>query len=161
MKKPQVIAVTLVGSLVAVAGAIVLWPVTWLLFFYGCGAAEKQLSTAIASLPILHARLAGADPQGEPYKGCENDDMVPYAEQTYRFSGTWGEVEAFYREAAMKDGWKFYPESVEPEMLCFTRSADDHEFELLVELGPSGERANEYTVTASSGSGGWLCTPPP
>ncbi|MGV9600907.1 hypothetical protein ACWDR1_30020 [Streptosporangium sandarakinum] len=150
--KTSPVSVVLVAALVAGIAAV-LSPFAWLALSYGCRADEDRLAAALTTHPILTAHPATAEPRGRPHAGCENDDAIPYADQTYRFRGTWNEVATFYREAAAKGRWKPYGEG--SEGLCLTRTTGGLELELFVSRPPEGN-ADEYTVTVSAAAG-WLC----
>ncbi|MEU9833435.1 hypothetical protein AB0D67_18085 [Streptosporangium sp. NPDC048047] len=152
--KTSPVSIVLVAALVAGA-AVVLWPFAWIALYYGCQADEDRLAAALAAHPILTAHPVAAEPRGRPHAECENDDAIPYADQTYRFRGAWGEVASFYREAAAKGRWRPYGGGDGSAGLCFTRTTGGLELGLFVSRPPEGD-AGEYTVTVSAATG-WLC----
>ncbi|MYV52529.1 hypothetical protein GT042_08450 [Streptomyces sp. SID3212] len=75
----------------------------------------------MAGDPVLGATPAAAE-KGEPYRGCDDDDLFVYAGTDYRYGGTRQSVLDHYRESAQANGWRSRPvrgdESVSD---CFTK----------------------------------------
>ncbi|MCP3818020.1 hypothetical protein NLX86_07770 [Streptomyces sp. A3M-1-3] len=73
---------------------------------YGCTSEDEELGRTLMGLSVLREHPEGALPQGEPSKGCDEDDRFVTAWQTYRAAGSREAVEALYRTAAAADGWR-------------------------------------------------------
>ncbi|GED86206.1 hypothetical protein [Streptomyces sp. 6-11-2] len=89
-----------------------------------CEGTEDRLKE-MAALGILDSRPAGATvPRGfeEVDAGCwaDSGDVSVYANRTYAFPGAQAEVAAYYRTAAVRDGWNPDSEAL-PDDLCFAR----------------------------------------
>ena len=89
-----------------------------------CGGTDGRVKE-MAALGILDSRPGKATvARGfeEVDAGCwaDSGDVAVYANRTYAFPGTQGEVAAHYRTAVARDGWKPDPEAV-PDDLCFVK----------------------------------------
>ncbi|MFJ8645076.1 hypothetical protein ACIRNI_02950 [Streptomyces sp. NPDC093546] len=89
-----------------------------------CDGTHDQVQE-MAALDILDSRPAGATvARGfeEVDAGCwaDSGDVSVYAGRTYAFPGTQADVAAYYRTAAVRDGWNPHPEA-SPDDLCFVR----------------------------------------
>jgi hypothetical protein len=120
-------AVGLLGTAAFVAvGA----PLGYFLFEYGCGAEEDRFGEVLAGESVLGARPKGAG-EGEPYQGCDDDDLFVVAGTSYAYGGPRESVLAHYREAALAEGWQVRAED------CFAKRIDGTTAYLTVE-GPTG-----------------------
>ncbi|WP_326639131.1 hypothetical protein OG884_32115 [Streptosporangium sp. NBC_01755] len=115
--KRLIVVVLVVGGLAAAAvvgvlgaGSFVVDRLGLLLMprspFPRCTDDDKRLASALVVLSILDARPVEAKPDGKRLGGCNDDDRLAYAEQSYQLSASRADVPSFYREAAIKDGWK-------------------------------------------------------
>ncbi|SMF78426.1 hypothetical protein [Streptomyces sp. Amel2xC10] len=89
-----------------------------------CEGTEDRVKET-AALDILDSRPAGATVARGFEKvdvGCwaDSGDVSVYASRTYAFPGTRAEVVAYYRTAAVRDGWHPDP-GASPDDLCFAR----------------------------------------
>ncbi|MEU6526863.1 hypothetical protein ABZ892_29540 [Streptomyces sp. NPDC046924] len=89
-----------------------------------CGGTDDRVKE-MAALDILDSRPAEATvARGfeEVDAGCwaDSGDVAVYANRTYAFPGTQGEVAAHYRTAAARDGWSPDPEASSDD-LCFVK----------------------------------------
>ncbi|MEU3166292.1 hypothetical protein [Streptosporangium sp. NPDC006930] len=173
--KRLIVAVLLVGGLagaVAAVGALgvgtfVVDRLALLLMprssFPRCTDDDKRLASALVVLSILDARPVEAKPGGKRMGGCNDDDRLAYAEQSYRISASRVDVPSFYREAAIKDGWKQAPVP-EPEegvaQVCLTKVIDSRNVYLSVGYSgrPDEKDSDDYLLQVGSGpSGSNLC----
>ncbi|MFF3440596.1 nucleotide kinase domain-containing protein [Streptosporangium sp. NPDC002721] len=131
--------------------------------FPRCTDDDKRLASALTVLGILDARPAEATPDGKRLGGCDDDDRLAYAEQSYRISASRVDVPSFYREAAIRDGWKQAPVPEQEEgvtQICLTKVINSRNVYLSVRYSgrPEEKDGGEYFLQASSGpSGGNLC----
>ncbi|MFE9172798.1 hypothetical protein ACFYNZ_25550 [Streptomyces kebangsaanensis] len=89
-----------------------------------CEGTEDRVKET-AALDILDSRPAGATVARGFEKvdaGCwaDSGDVTVYANRTYAFPGTQAEVAAYYRTAAVRDGWNPDPEALSDD-LCFVK----------------------------------------
>ncbi|MBL3665697.1 hypothetical protein JL475_06720 [Streptomyces sp. M2CJ-2] len=89
-----------------------------------CGGTDGRVKE-MAALGILDSRPGKATvARGfeEVDAGCwaDSGDVAVYANRTYAFPGTQGEVAAHYRTAAARDGWNPDPEASSDD-LCFVK----------------------------------------
>ncbi|MEU0486605.1 hypothetical protein ABZ260_46505 [Streptosporangium sp. NPDC006013] len=142
----------------AVWGGALLVPVAFFVLNYGCDADDDRL---VASLGILDVRPASATPQGGRGSSCEKDDRITTVRQTYRPSGPRADVLPFYRDIALKNGWRPSPEDDGEGVYCFTRSVEGRKVELFVQfVDATGEEyGDDYEVLVSTSAAGlsWWC----
>ncbi|MEU4323638.1 hypothetical protein [Nonomuraea dietziae] len=173
--KRLVVAVLVVGGLAGAvtaagalgAGAFMADRLSSLLMtrspFPRCSDDDKRLASALVALSILDARPADAQPYGKRGGGCDDDDRLAYAEQSYRLSVSRADVPSFYREAAIKDGWKPAPMAKRQEWaarVCLAKVIDNRSVYLSVWYsdGPEDEDSTDYFLQVSSSpSGGIPC----
>ncbi|MEU8207427.1 hypothetical protein [Streptosporangium sp. NPDC049046] len=173
--KRLIIAVLVVGGLAGAvaavgalgAGTFVVDRLVLLLMprspFPRCADDDKRLASALVVLSILDARPAEAKPDGKRLGGCNDDDRLAYAEQSYRISASRADVPSFYREAAIKDGWRQtpVPESEEDvTQVCFTKVINSRNVYLSVGYSgrPEEKDSDDYLLQVNSGpSGSNLC----
>ncbi|MEU0487564.1 hypothetical protein ABZ260_51550, partial [Streptosporangium sp. NPDC006013] len=111
----------------------------------------------------LNARPVEAKPDGKRLGGCNDDDRLAYAEQSYRLSASRADVPSFYREAAIKDGWKPAPVPKQEEsatQVCLTKVINSRNVYLSVGYSdrPEEKDSDDYFLQVSSGpSGSNLC----
>lgn len=115
------------------------------------------------ALSILDARPVEAKPDGKRLGGCNDDDRLAYAEQSYRISASRADVPSFYRETAIRDGWKQAPVPEQEDgvtQVCLTKVIDSRNVYLSVWYSdrPEEKDNDDYFLQVSSGpSGGNLC----
>ncbi|WP_371579136.1 hypothetical protein [Streptomyces sp. NBC_01314] len=88
---------------------------------YGCGDAEDRLGEALAGDAVLDDGPDGVG-AGEPYEGCDDDDLFVVAGKSYTYTYTYdkgqgrgreGDVVAHesalahYRDVAQAHGWRY------------------------------------------------------
>ncbi|MER6174398.1 hypothetical protein [Streptosporangium sp. NPDC001681] len=131
--------------------------------FPRCTDDDKRLASALVVLSILDARPVEAKPDGKRLGGCNDDDRLAYAEQSYRLSVSRADVPSFYREAAIKDGWKSAPVPEQEEsatQVCLTKVINSRNVYLSVGYSdrPEEKDSDDYFLQVSSGpSGSNLC----
>ncbi|MFI6452491.1 hypothetical protein ACIBF6_13115 [Streptosporangium amethystogenes] len=131
--------------------------------FPRCTDDDKRLASALVALSILDARPVDAKPYGKRDGGCDDDDRLAYAEQSYRVSASRADVPSFYREAAIKDGWKSVPVPEQEEsvtQVCLTKVINGRNVYLAVWSSdrPEDKNSDDYFLQVSSGpSGSNLC----
>lgn len=169
--KRLIVAVLVVGCLAGAvaavgvlgAGAFVVDRLALLLIprspFPHCTDDDKRIASALVVLSILDARPVDAKPYGKRSGGCDDDDRLAYAEQSYRLSGSRADVSSFYREAAIKDGWKPAPKQEEWEevpQVCLTKVINSRNVYLLVWYSdrPEEKDSDDYFLQVLSGSSG-------
>lgn len=128
--------------------------------FPRCADDDRQLGSHLVALSILDAHPVGATPYGKRLGGCDDDDRLAYAEQSYRLSASRADVPAFYREAAIKDGWRSAPvpeEGAGMTLVCLTRVISGRNVFLSMSYS-DGKGGDEYLLQVRSGpSGSNLC----
>ncbi|WP_245685519.1 hypothetical protein [Streptomyces yerevanensis] len=128
------VGTSLVGLLAAVglgtaAFVVVGSPLGYFLFEYGCRAEEDRLGEVLAGESVLGARPEGAG-EGEPYQGCDDDDLFVVAGTSYAYGEPRESVLAHYRKAALAEGWRVRTKD------CFAKRIDGTTAYLTVE-GPT------------------------
>ncbi|MEU6791893.1 hypothetical protein ABZ907_09365 [Nonomuraea wenchangensis] len=112
-----------------------------------------RIETALASFDVLDAAPAGAAPDGDPDRSCtDTDDHHATISRSYRSTGRHGSrehVESFYRELALRHGWRLLPVG---DSACVAREVDGAEVSLEVSSDLRSEDAS-YVVSAST----WPC----
>ncbi|MFE0150648.1 hypothetical protein ACFWY5_26105 [Nonomuraea sp. NPDC059007] len=123
-----------VAALAVVAIAVVPWGLEdW----RRCGEAYDRIEGALTPVDLLALRPPGALARGERESGCDTDDYFASVEQSYRPGSSRAEVEPYYREVALRHGWRW----VAGEASCFEKGGVT--FSLLME-------GDEYVVGAST-----------
>ncbi len=129
--------------------------------FPECADADERLASSLGTLGILDARPDGAEPYGKREGGCDDDDRLAYAGQSYRLPGSRAGVLSFYRKAALRDGWKSAPVSEREEgleQICLAKVVDGRNAYLSVWYPRKAEEGGAYHLQVRSGpSGGNLC----
>jgi len=126
----------------------------------GCTAAEETLAASLGALPILGARPDGVTPRGGREIGCDRDDALVSAGQSYDLQGPRTEVLSFYRKAGLREGWTPAPDDEGDDTLCMVRRTGGRDVHLSVWFsGPERGRAGDgYHVSATSSlEGGGRC----
>ncbi|MFD3328814.1 hypothetical protein [Streptomyces sp. NPDC058701] len=72
---------------------------------YGCTAADAGLQDPMAAQIRALGTPQGAQPQGESYSGCDDDDAFAYVGREYAEPAHRADVVAYYRTAADQNGW--------------------------------------------------------
>lgn len=154
MKKPLAVVMALV-VLVAVLGVMGIGVGALSLFAsYGCGSGEDRLAQSLAAHGIFDERPSDAQPQGERKAVCDVDDRIVDVEQVYRLPGAGHDVFDFYREVAVRDGWKPSTEEENAGGFCFTKAIDGKDVDLSVSVD---EPDTFYVGMSSSVAGGGWC----
>ncbi|MEN3533988.1 hypothetical protein AAH991_02645 [Microbispora sp. ZYX-F-249] len=117
-----------------------------------CTAAEEALATSLGTLPILNARPDGATPRGGRETGCDRDDALVSAGQSYDLPVPRTGVLSFYRDAAQRDGWTRSPDDEGDGTACLVRRIGGRDVHLSVWfIGPeAGRDGDGYHVSATS-----------
>ncbi|AWS42518.1 hypothetical protein [Streptosporangium sp. 'caverna'] len=126
-------------------------------FPYRCTEGDKRFASSLATLGILDAHPAGAKPYEERDGGCNDDDRLAYAGQSYRISGSRADALSFYRKAVIKDGWKPAPKDMEG---CLVKAVGGRKVYLSMGFPdvPREKGLDEYYVQVNStADGGGLC----
>ena len=120
---------------------------------HGCGSGEDRLAQSLAAHGIFAQRPSGARPQGERTAICDVDDRIVDVEQVYRLRDAGNDVFDFYREVAVRDGWKPSTEESDEGGFCFTKAIADKD----VDFSVSVDEPDMFYVRMSSsiGGGGW------
>ncbi|KUH40664.1 hypothetical protein ATE80_00230 [Streptomyces kanasensis] len=111
------------------------------------GTAER--AEQLRAEPVLDVFPRGAEPAGRD-AGCTDDggEASVYADRSYTFSGSRGEVYDFYRSAAAAKGWTPSEPPDSWGRLCFAREDQGDRVLLLVfatDRGPT----SDYGIVAS------------
>lgn len=119
-----------------------------------CGANDDSVEAALTPIDILDAAPAGAVPVGERDHSCTDpDDHHASISRAYRLpgqNGSRGQTESFYRDLALRNGWKLLSvEDAGGGPRCVVREADGAE----VVLDVSFTSDTSYEVSAST----WPC----
>ncbi|WP_440072017.1 hypothetical protein [Streptosporangium sp. OZ121] len=146
-------------STIAVLVAACVWggalvaPIAFVVLNYGCDADDDRL---VDSLGILDVRPASATPYGGRDSSCEEDDRITTVWQTYRSSGPRADVLPFYRDIALKNGWRPSPEDDGEGVYCFTKSVEGRNVELSVGFVDETGKGygDDYEVLMSTSAAG-------
>ncbi|RBQ17831.1 hypothetical protein DP939_23520 [Spongiactinospora rosea] len=125
----------------------------------GCPQERERMGEALGRLGVLDVRPPGARPS-KRYAGCEPDDDLAYADQSYTLRDTHEAVPALYRSAAVRDGWKVVP-GVRPEdddvdLLCLTKVVNGQKAFIGVRTNKTGG-GDYHLAVRSAATGGVLC----
>ncbi|MGW5260525.1 hypothetical protein ACWEQG_06115 [Microbispora sp. NPDC004025] len=117
-----------------------------------CTAAEEALAAALAALPTLDIRPEGATPRGGRVAGCDRDDALVSAGQSYELPGPRTGVLSFYRYAARREGWTRSPDDEGDGTICLVKRTGGRDVHLSVWfIGPvAGRDGDGYHVSATS-----------
>ncbi|GAA2686444.1 hypothetical protein GCM10010412_073950 [Nonomuraea recticatena] len=127
-------------------------------FPYKCTDDDKRFASSLATLAVLDVHPVDAKPYEERDGGCNDDDQLAYAGQSYRLSGSRADALSFYRKAVIKDGWKPAPEDMGEG--CLVKTIDGRKVYLSVGFPdrPVEKHVNDFYVQVSSApNGGGLC----
>ncbi|GIH90655.1 hypothetical protein Psi01_12850 [Planobispora siamensis] len=155
MKIARIAVVVAAGAGVLGAGAAAVEAV---MPGYGCTADDNRFAASLGEIGILKARPHGAMPYESERADCEPDDRISSAGRSYRFPGPRADVLAFYRDAAVMDGWDpgWGSVSALAENVCASKLIGDEYVHLSVAFSDSsGKRGHaDYRVNVSGGYGG-------
>ncbi|MFD1933441.1 hypothetical protein ACFSKW_18450 [Nonomuraea mangrovi] len=141
-----------VGSLIGDRLVSLMLPTSF--FPYTCTDDDKRFASSLATLSILDAHPVDAKPYDGRDGGCDDDDQLAYAGQSYRLSGSRADAVSFYRKAVTKDGWKPAPAEMGED--CLVKTVDGRKAYLSLGFSdrPVEKHPNDYYVQVSSAAGG-------
>ncbi|MEV4298001.1 hypothetical protein [Microbispora rosea] len=125
-----------------------------------CTVAEETLAASLEALPILDARPDGATLRGGRETGCDHDDALVSAGQSYDLRGPRTGVLSFYRKAGLREGWTPSPDGGGDDTVCLVRRTGGRDVHLSVWFIGSehGRDGDGYHVSATSSlDGGGRC----
>ncbi|WP_219470352.1 hypothetical protein [Nonomuraea rhizosphaerae] len=116
-----------------------------------CGAQYDSVEAALTSFDVLDAAPAGAVAAGGRDRDCGDTDdhhaTISRSYRTPRQDGSPGGIESFYRNLALRNGWRLLPAQGE----CVVKDVENTQVNLVVWVDP--QRRDTYEVSAST----WPC----